>query len=69
MGHDEVRHELRELVGGGLLVLVDVQDHMGRLEPADALQVDRLRAADFRDRANGVCRMNAESGTPDQLRC
>ncbi len=50
----------------GLLVLVDVDDHVRRREFADASEVNVFGAADFRDAADRRARMDAETGAADE---
>src|SRR5204862_6083850 len=50
-------------------VLVDVEDDVGGPQRAQLVEIDILGAADFGDPANELARMDAEAGSPHELRC
>ena len=68
MGDDDVRHEAGEFIDRGLLVLVDIDDDVGRRQFAYAHEIDVFGAADFRNAAHAVARVNAKAGAADQRR-
>ena len=64
---DQVGNEAPEFIGRCFFVLVDVQDHVRRLQGTNLFEIDRLGAADFGDRAHRFFRMDAKAGAPDEL--
>ncbi len=65
---DDRRHEARDLLDRLAPVLVDVHDDVGRGKLPDPVDLDVLGAADLRDGADDVSRMDAEPGSADELR-
>ena len=68
MRDDDVRHEFLNFLERGQIVLVDVDDYVRRMQLAQNIELDVLRAADLRHVAHGVARMNTESGAANHLR-
>ena len=68
MRDEDVGNETREHVDHRLLVLVDVDNEMGGRQPADLFHVDVLGAADFRDIAHDIGRVDAKTRAADQRR-
>ena len=62
MGHDHVRHEVRELIDRGFFVFVDIHDHVCRSKVANLSDVHALGAADFGHCLYVVFWMDAEPG-------
>ena len=68
MRDDDMRREFLDFLEGGQIVLVDVDDYVRRMQLAQNIELDVLRAADLRHVAHGVSRMNTESGAANHLR-
>ena len=60
--------EFLNFLEGGQIVFVDVDDYVRRVQLAQNIELDILRAADLRHVAHGVARMNTESGAANHLR-
>ena len=60
-------HERAQLLDRLEPVLVDVDDDVRRRELADPVDLHVLRAPDLRDRRDGLPRVDAEAGAPDEL--
>jgi len=67
MGDDDVRDELGERLGVSFRFFVDVHHDVGRRQLADPVEIHVLGAADLGDPTDGLPRMDAEAGPPDQL--
>jgi hypothetical protein len=65
MRDHHVRHEFGQQVHGRLLVLVDVDHHVGGRQLADLLDVHVLGAAHLGNVGHRVVRVDAEAGAPD----
>jgi len=62
VGDDHLRHELAQRLRRVQAVLVDVDQHVGRGEPAQLGQVHVLGAADLGDALHRIGRVNAKPG-------
>ncbi len=68
VGDDQVRHESGQRIGSRLFVFVDIDDHVGRCQLADLVDVDVLGAAHLGNGSDGVLGVDAKAGAPHQLR-